>query len=326
MWLGNVPRVRLAHLPTPVEELTRLRQEVERSPRLFIKRDDATGLAVGGNKARKLEFLVADALRQGACTLVTAGGPQSNHARMTAAAANRFGLNTVLVFDGEAGVPLQGNQLLDRLLGADMRFSSLPAPEALEEVARELRGQGRHPYVIPVGGSTGLGALGYALAMQELVEWGRDHETPIDHVVVASGSGGTQAGLEAVVWSQNLPSKIIGMSVSRAEAALAELVSAIATEAVRCVGLKREFSPADITVRDQYVGPGYAQVTPECLDAIELVAQTEGIILDPVYTGKAMAGLLGLIGEGFFEKEDNVIFIHTGGTPGLFAYADHFTG
>ncbi len=324
MWIGAIPRVRLAHLPTPVEELTRLRQEIGGGPRLFIKRDDATGLAVGGNKVRKLEFLVADALHCGADTLITAGGVQSNHARMTAAAANRFGLDAVLVFDGDEGAPLQGNQLLDRVLGAQTRFLSLPAPEALEITREELREQGKRPYVIPVGGSTGLGSMGYVLAMQELAEWGRDHETSIDHVVVASGSGGTQAGLQAVVWSQNLPVQVIGMSVSRDERVLAELVATIATEAVQHVGLTKVFSSEEITVRDEYVGPGYAQVTPECLRAIELAARTEGIILDPVYTGKAMAGLLDLIKQGYFAEDENVVFIHTGGIPGLFAYAEHF--
>lgn len=320
----TLPRVRLAHLPTPLEEARALSSALGDRVRILIKRDDATGLALGGNKARKLEFLVADALGAGADTLITTGGPQSNHARMTVAAARRFGLEAVLVLTADGDPEVQGNLLLDRVLGARVIFVSDEAESAMSEVAEDLCRAGRRPYIIPVGGSTPVGALGYVAFVQELAAQAFECRLGIDHIVLASGSGGTQAGLVAGTAVFPLPAQVTGISVSRDRAALAARVADIASEAARLAGSAARFGPDEIRVYDEYIGPGYARVTPGGLDAIRLVARTEGIILDPVYTGKAMAGLIDLVQRGVLPAGSTVVFVHTGGAPGLFAFAEHF--
>ncbi|HAI20315.1 MAG TPA: D-cysteine desulfhydrase family protein [Clostridiales bacterium UBA8153] len=323
MQLGAMPRVRLAHLPTPLEETVNLRRALGGGPRLFFKRDDATGLALGGNKARKLEFLVADALAKGADTLITTGGAQSNHARMTAAAANRFGLKTVLVLTGSGAAPRQGNLLMDHVLGAEVRFTTGEAAAAMEEVAAGLSAQGKRPYIIPIGGSHPMGALGYVACVQELAAQAFSTGVRVDHIVMATGSGGTQAGLELGVRLFHL-GQVTGISVSREKSALASRVADIAQGAVSLLGMDLALDPAGIRVFDEYIGEGYAKVTPEGLSSIGLVARTEGVILDPVYTGKAMAGMLDLWAKGAFGPDETVVFLHTGGVPSLFAYAEHF--
>lgn len=323
MQLSAIPRVRLAHLPTPLEEAVNLRRALGGGPRLFFKRDDATGLAVGGNKARKLEFLLADALAKGADTLVTTGGAQSNHARMTVAAANRCGLGTVLVLTGSGDAPRQGNLLMDHVLGAEVRFTSGDAAAAMEEVADELSARGKRPYVIPIGGSHPIGALGYVACVQELASQAFAAGVKVDHIVMASGSGGTQAGLELGVKLFHL-GKVTGISVSREKSSLASRVAGIAQGAASLLGMELEFDPGSIRVLDEYIGEGYAKVTPAGLHSIGLVARSEGIIMDPVYTGKAMAGFLDLLAKGAFGSDETVVFLHTGGVPALFAYAGHF--
>ena len=320
MLLDRLPRVRLAHLPTPVEELTSL-SALLGGPRLFMKRDDCTGLATGGNKTRKLEYLVGDAQAKGADTLITEGGVQSNHCRQTAAAARRVGMDCILVLQRGYAGELTGNLLLDQILGARLILVDDAAGRAAEsaKLEAELRAQGRSPYVIPTGGSNGVGALGYANCMREI---GDD----FDVIVTASGSGGTQGGL---VLGRKLfasPAQIVGISDGEPRAELAEMVLRVAREGAAVLEESLEFSDDDITIYDEYYGEGYGIPTPEMVDAVRTVARTEGILLDPVYSGKAMAGLIDLIGRGAFESDQKILFIHTGGTPALFAYRETFAG
>jgi D-cysteine desulfhydrase family pyridoxal phosphate-dependent enzyme len=303
----------LAHGPTPLEPLDRLSDWLG-GPRLLVKRDDQTGLALGGNKARKLEYLCAEALALGCDTLVTGGGPQSNHCRMTAAAANRLGLRCHLALAGPgAGAPT-GNLLLDHLLGARLHPTAArqyyEIEASIEAIADELRAAGRRPYAIPVGGASVTGALGYVDAARELS--GQLGE-PLDWIVVADGSGGTHAGLLAGL---DGPTRILGIDVGTRpdlDERVRELAAATAGAADRTV------PDGEIHIDHTRFGAGYGKPTPECLEAIRAAARLEGLILDPVYTGKAMAGLIGWIREGRFTEDQSVLFWHTGGAPALFA-------
>jgi len=321
MQIGKLPRVRLAALPTPLEEMGNLSKKLG-GPRLFIKRDDNTGLAFGGNKARKLEFLMGDALDKGADTIITAGGIQSNHARMTAAAANKLGFKTVLVLSGEKPSSYKANLLLDHLLQAEIRFlnarDSEQIKQRMEEIASELSSKGHNTYVIPTGGSNRIGVSGYALAMSELLAQANEKGIKFDSMVLACGGGGTQAGVVVGTKALNLNMGVIGISVSREAMRLKEMVASLANETAEHLGLSIPFRPAEIEVYDEYVGEGYAIPTTEGIEAIKLVAELEGILLDPVYTGKAMAGLIGLIRTGCFRRDENVLFLHTGGIPAIF--------
>jgi L-cysteate sulfo-lyase len=311
----NLPRVPLAFLPTPLEELERL-TKVLGGPRLFIKRDDQTGLATGGNKARKLEFLVADALEKGADLLITAGGPQSNHARQTAAAAVRYGLNCHLVLTGAAPADWSGNLLLVSLLGASFSWAGeKDLAEVMAQVAQDRQAEGWKPYVIPIGGSNAVGATGYVLAMLELAA----QSLEIDRVVVASGSAGTQAGLAVGARAAGFGGQIVGISIAAGQDILLPRLAALAGEAAALLGLDYAFSPTDFTLYDDYLGGGYGVMGRAEREAIELLARVEGILADPVYTGRALAGLIDLIRRGVFKKGENVLFWHTGGTPALFA-------
>jgi len=321
---AKLPRLRLAQVPTPLQEAPRLEQAFP-GPRLFVKRDDLTGPALGGNKARKLEFLLADARRQGADVILTVGGPQSNHARITAALSAALGWRCVLILDGEEPGSWQGNLLLDRLLGAEVRFAgSRPAEEVMSETAAQLRGEGWRPYPIPVGGSVPLGAVGYALALQELLTQASEQGLVIHRVYVATGSGGTQAGLVLGARVLDPSLRVIGISVSRRAEEIAPRVADLASGAGRLLGLPAAFSPEDVEVQDRYIGEGYGIPSSGCLEAVRLCAQTEGILLDPVYTGKAMAGLIDHLRRGMIAREENVVFWHTGGSPALFAYEQYF--
>jgi D-cysteine desulfhydrase len=306
-----VTRLRLAHLPTPLERADRLGAALGLPPgRLWIKRDDCTGLATGGNKARKLELLLDDALATGCDVLVTAGGPQSNHARSTAAAAARAGLDCVLVFNGEPPPRLEANQLLDVLFGAERRFvGSLGMDElngAIERIAGELREAGRRPYVIPLGGSSPLGARAYVAAAEEiLADLGHDDVL----VVTATGSGGTQAGLAARLGHE----RVIGVDVG-ALADPAATVRRLTLEIAALAGLPPPSGEPRL-VRDQ-VGAGYGATTDACRDAIRLAARSEGLLLDPVYSGKALAGLAALPPADIDARA--VVFLATGGVPALF--------
>jgi len=326
MLTSNIHRIGIAHLPTPLEEMKHLSQELG-GPRLFIKRDDQTGLATGGNKARKLEYLIADALAEGADTVITVGAVQSNHARQTAAAAAMCGLRSILVLGGFRPAQWNGNLLLDDLLGAQVHWAEkTPLHEMMIEVAVEEETAGHHPYLIPLGGSTPVGALGYVAAMEELMDQVKERDLNADAVVFATSSGGTQAGLIVGAKALGFRGKIIGISVARTEKSLKATLKELAPQTAELLGLQLSFDEADFIVYDDYLGGGYALMGDPEREAIRLVARTEGILVDPVYTGRAMAGLLDLIGKGVLGPEETVVFWHTGGTPALFAYSDELMG
>lgn len=320
--LSHLPRVEIAHLPTPLEEMPRLSRTLG-GPRLFIKRDDQTGLATGGNKARKLEFLVADALAQQATTLITTGAPQSNHCRQTAAAAAKFGLRAVLVLDGEPADDWTGNLLIDTVLGAEVRWAGgRERLEVVAEVAEEERAAGRVPYIVPNGGSNAIGAMGYVMAMAELMGQLAERGLQVQRIVFASRSGGTQAGLVVGAKAFGFAGRVEGISVDKTKPVLQEEVHRLAAKTAAHVGLRSTFTPMEFTIRDEYLGEGYGVMGDAEREAIRLVAQTEGILLDPVYTGRAMAGLIDLARQGMYRPDETVVFWHTGGIPALFAYQD----
>ncbi len=320
--LESAARVRLCHLPTPIEELERLSRALG-GPRILVKRDDLTGLATGGNKARKLEFLIADALAQKATTVITAGAPQSNHARQTAAAAARYGLQCVLVLGPLAPPSTQGNLLLDDLLGARVRWAGdLDRFAVMEQVAAEERAAGRKPYIIPYGGSNAIGASAYALAVEELVGQVTLQGLHLDRLVFASSSGGTQAGLIAGARASGFTAQILGISVDKPAPILQRIILDLLQLTAANLDLRLSLSAEDIQINDSYLGGGYGVLGDAEREAIRLVARTEGLLLDPVYTGRAMAGLMDLIRKGEISRQETVLFWHTGGTPALFAYAD----
>ncbi len=312
----DIPRLRFAHLPTPIESLPRLSSQLG-GPNLLVKRDDQTGLAFGGNKTRKLEFLVADAQAQGADLLITGGAAQSNHCRQTAAAAAKFGLACTLVLAGEPPERPSANLLLDHLLDAHIVWTTPDARDAtMVRVEEEARTAGRTPYLIPYGGSNEIGALGYVFAMEELM----GQNVHPDWIVVASSSGGTQAGLVVGARLFGYQGRILGISIDKPEVELSrDIVADLATCTAHKLGESLTFTQADILVNDSYLGQGYGVLSEREIEAIQLFARTEGLLLDPVYTGRAAAGLLDLIRRGFFKPGERVLFWHTGGTPALFA-------
>ncbi|MEW6308042.1 MAG: D-cysteine desulfhydrase family protein [Bacillota bacterium] len=328
MQTGHLPRVRLAALPTPLEPARRLGEALD-GVDLWLKRDDYTGVGLGGNKARKLEFLAAQALEQGADVLLTVGGQQSNHCRVTAAVAARLGLEAVLVLYGERPAAVTGNLLLDGILGAKVVFSGHDDAEGavavLEETAERLRSAGRRPYVIPLGGSSPLGTVGYALAVYEFISQANDLGLSFDRFIFATGSGGTQAGLMLGALASGSGIKVTGVTVSRAPERLRPTIASLVRAGAALAGCPMTLAEADVDVLDGYVGEKYGAVTEASLEAIRLTARTEGALLDPVYTGKAMAGLIGLARSGRLAGE-RVAFWHTGGVAALPAYADAFRG
>lgn len=314
-------RLTIAHLPTPLEKMERLTRHLG-GPDLFIKRDDLTGLATGGNKTRKLEFLVADALQQGCDHLVTTGAAQSNHCRQTAAAAAKFGLGCSLVLRGQAPENVTGNLLLNQILGAHVYWTgSRERVEVIPEVVAELEAMGRKPYVIPLGGSNVMGAAGYVLALQELMAQMSAQQINLDFIVLASSSGGTQAGLVLGARVYGFHGQIIGISIDHPADDLRMQVAALATATATHLGLGTTAVSDLVEVNDDYLGEGYAIVGEAEREAIQLTAQLEGILLDPVYTGRAMAGLIDLIRWGGFTRGQSVLFWHTGGTAALPAFA-----
>jgi len=317
----------LAQLPTPLHKLERLSAALQ-GPEIWIKRDDQTGLATGGNKTRKLELLIAEALAQGADVVLTAGAQQSNHCRQTAAATSRAGLDCLLVLAGEAPPPDRwtGNLLLDDLLGARIWWAGDQSPlEALDAAADAQRAAGRSPYVIPYGGSNAIGASAYALAFMEMwdqvASLSAQEPFSFDRIVFASSSGGTQAGLVVGAKSADFQGQVLGISVDKRAGHLRETVLALLPPTASRLGLDLSFSPQDVQINDAYLGGGYGVLTSVEREAIRLVAHLEGILLDPVYTGKAMAGLLDLVRRGEIGNGERVLFWHTGGIPALFAYA-----
>src|SRR5690606_2682256 len=332
MHLGAYPRIRLGHFPTPLEFMPNLTAHLG-GPNLYIKRDDCTGLATGGNKTRKLEFLAAEALAQGADTLITQGAVQSNHARQTAAAAARLGLKCKIlleerVSDASPEYGQSGNVLLDRLLGGDIvaRYPAGTNMQAeMEKLADALRGDGHKPYVIPGGGSNPVGALGYVACAQELLQQSLEMGLRIDHVVHATGSAGTQAGLVVGFGASNSQVPVYGVGVRAPKEQQEENVWKLAQQTLDYMGISQSaLSRSDVVANSDYVGDGYGLPTDAMIEAIKLAAQTDAILLDPVYSGKGMAGLIDLIRSGHFKKGENVVFIHTGGAVGLYAYRHLF--
>lgn len=325
MLTNHLPRISLGHLPTPLEELPRLSRALG-GPRLLIKRDDQTGLASGGNKTRKLEFSVAEALRHGADTLITLGSVQSNHARQTAAAAARYGLRCLLVLQGHPPATWNGNLLLDHLLGAQVIFSG---DRSREDVAQEVwqaqEAAGHRPYLIPVGASNEVGAAGFVAALEELDHQLKELNLTIDRVVFASSSGGTQAGLSVGAKALGFRGQITAIAIDNSRAELQAEVADIAAPLIRRLGLELSFAPEEVVAYDGYLGAGYAMMGEPEKEAISLLARYEGILLDPVYTGRAMAGLIDLIRTGEFSRDETIVFWHTGGYAALFAYATELT-
>jgi D-cysteine desulfhydrase family pyridoxal phosphate-dependent enzyme len=321
MLTDDLPRVAIAHLPTPLEPMPRL-TALLRGPELWVKRDDQTGLATGGNKTRKLEFLAADALEHEADTLITCGAAQSNHARQTAAAAAKFGLDCVLVLRGEMPAAVRGNLLIDQLVGAEVVWAGdNPLDQSMREVARELRDDGHRPYVVPYGGSNPVGVSGYVAAMGELILQCEARGLTFDHIVFASSSGGTQAGLMLGAEALGYEGRILGISVEPEADALRRTLADLATATADHLGLGLHLAPEDFAVNEDYLGDGYGVVGDLEREAIVTVGRAEGLLLDPVYTGRAFGGLLDMIRGGAFRPDERVLFWHTGGTAGLFGHA-----
>ncbi|MBI1200487.1 MAG: D-cysteine desulfhydrase [Phenylobacterium sp.] len=328
--------IRFAHLPTPFEPLPGLTERLARpgggGPALWIKRDDCTGLAGGGNKTRKLEFLVGDALANDADTLITQGAVQSNHVRQTAAAAARFGMACEIIFESRTGSNAvdynrSGNVLLDELLGASTRTvaAGTDMTRAMAEVAAEVAERGGRPYVIPGGGSNSIGALGYAECAMELVSQANEMGLEIDRIVTATGSAGTQAGLVAGLAVMGADIPVLGIGVNAPKDVQETRVYDLAVQTAALLGHQDRVT-RDMVVADcGYVGAGYGLIDQAVIDALTTIARSDGILLDPVYTGKAMKGLIALSQAGEFDGE-TVVFLHTGGAPGLFGYQSELEG
>ena len=328
--LSRQPSISLATLPTPLYEATRFRAALggpARCPRILIKRDDLTALGLGGNKARKLEYLVADAQAQGATTLITTGAVQSNHARMTAAAACAAGMRCVLALTTTKATPeLAGNLLLDRLYGATIRLVPSIDPmvavgnddPVVAEAADEERRAGRTPYVIPVGGSSAVGVFGYVSGTAELVDQLATAAIAPSHLYYASGSRGTQAGLTLGAKLCAAPYQVVGIAVSGGEPEKIERAKRIANEAAARLGLPERLDHPDLITDQQFIGRGYGIPTPAGLEAIAMLARSEGILLDPCYTAKAMAALVQHARAAQLDPAGSVVFLHTGGVPALF--------
>ncbi|MCF2947811.1 D-cysteine desulfhydrase [Paraglaciecola aquimarina] len=327
--LNAIPRVVISHSPTVLETMPNLSSILNRN--LYVKRDDCTGLAGGGNKTRKLEYLVAAALATNADTLLTIGGIQSNHARQTAAAAAKFGLSCELVLEDVKGTPKidyhqNGNILLDKVLGAKIHCVSddVNSNEYALELVKRLKQEGRKPYLIPVGGSSEIGSLGYVQCAQEIVSQIKQQALVLDHIVLATGSAGTQAGLLAGLILAGIDIPVMGICVSRPAAEQVALVTVLLEKTLILLGLDKKLAKGKVFANGDYYGEGYGIPTNETIEAITLSAQHEGVILDPVYTGKGMAGLIDLCRQGVFHEDSNILFIHTGGSQGLFAYQEIF--
>ncbi|GAC1387207.1 MAG: D-cysteine desulfhydrase [Herpetosiphon sp.] len=320
--LSAVPRYELALLPTPLQAAPRLTAALN-GPPIWIKRDDLTGFGFGGNKIRGLEFLLADALAQGADTIVTGAGPQSNHVRATAAGAARAGLEMVAIYFGSSSGRVEGNERLTTLLGARIQYTDDPERNSvdrrIEQVVAELQARGRRPYAIPRGGAAELGVLGYVAGARELAQQCDERGICPQAVVVATGSGGTHAGLVAGSKALNAPWQITGFTVSRPVVEARARVRQLAEAAVQRCALRVEIGEDDVLIHDGFIGAGYGVPTPAGATAISLAARTESIFLDPTYTGKAMAGMIAHVLAGSFAADAPIIFLHSGGEPILFA-------
>jgi len=326
MHLARFPRIKLAHLPTPLEFLPRLTEHLQ-GPNIYVKRDDCTGLASGGNKTRKLEFLMAEAIQRGANTVITQGAVQSNHARQTAAAAAKLGMKCEILFENRIGKPSEdylnsGNVLLDRLFGANTTHfpGGTDMNLAMDDLSRELSQQGAKPYVIPGGGSNPTGALGYVNCALELLHQANEQQLQIDHLIHATGSAGTQAGLVTGLKATHSGIPVLGIGVNAAREAQEQKVYELALETAEFVGAAGCVAREDIIANCDYIGEGYGVPTDSMIEAVKLLAQLEGLLFDPVYSGKGLAGMLDMIGKGEFKAGENIVFLHTGGSAGLFGY------
>jgi L-cysteate sulfo-lyase len=330
MNLDQFPRVHLTQAPTPLEFLPNLSRALG-GPKVYIKRDDNTGLATGGNKTRKLEFLIGDALKKGATHIVTQGATQSNHVRQTIAAANKFGLKTTALLEervsnAHADYYTNGNVLLDQILGAtiETRPGGLDMNHELIAVGQRLQAQGDVPYLIPGGGSNAIGALGYVVCALEIIEQAKSMGIQIRQVIHATGSTGTQAGLVVGLQGSGSGIDLLGISVRAAKQAQEQNVRKLARSTWELLNLPGEFPEDSVRAISDHVGPGYGLPTEEMREAVRLLARTEGILLDPVYSGKGFAGLIAQIKTGAYASTDNVVFVHTGGSAALFGYRDLF--
>ncbi len=331
MHLSRYPRLHFAHLPTALEPLERISAALG-GPNLWIKRDDCTGLSSGGNKTRKLEFLMADALEQGADTIITQGATQSNHARQTCAIAAKLGLECHILLEDRTGYDDEayvhnGNVLLDQLHGASI--STRPADSdmnaEMEQLALLLRDDGSKPYIIPGGGSNEIGALGYVNAAFELTHQANERSLRIDHLLHATGSAGTQAGLVLGMEAMNSGIPVYGVSVRAEKQKQEENVYGLLQRTAEFMGYSPDLVAREkVVANSDYVGPGYGLPTDAMVEAVKMLACYEGILLDPVYSGKGFAGLIDLVRRGHFKKDENVVFLHTGGSVSLFAYPEIF--
>jgi L-cysteate sulfo-lyase len=328
--LARFPRLHMAHLPTPLEPMENLTRLLG-GPRLWIKRDDCTGLATGGNKTRKLEFLMGEALAEGADTIVTQGAVQTNHGRQTAAIATRLGMRCIILL--ERRVPTEdpdylrnGNVLLDRLFGAELRDypGGGDMNAELAPVAEEVRAAGGKPYLIPGGGSNPTGALGYVNCAMELLHQANERSLRVDYVVHATGSAGTQAGLVTGFEAMSSGIPVLGIGVRAPKPKQEENVHKLALAVAEKIGIEGGIGRERVITNCDYVGGGYGIPTAGMVEAVQLFARHEAILLDPVYSGKGAAGLIDLVRKGYFSKKDNVVFVHTGGSAGLFAYRETF--
>ena len=330
MNLARFARRRYTEGYTPIEALPRFSSTLG-GPNIYIKRDDLLGLSGGGNKTRKLEFLVADALQQGADTLITCGAVQSNHCRLTLAAAVKEGLKCRLVLEervaGSYHPEASGNNFLFQLLGVES-VTVVPGGSdmaaAMQNVADEVFAAGRKAYIIPGGGSNPIGATGYVACAEEILTQSFELGLKIDRVVCASGSTGTHAGLVTGFYGNNADIPVIGINVSRTKEEQEPLVHDLVCKTADHVGIKAGIPQEAILCFGDYVGAGYSRPTPAMVEAVKLLARSEGILLDPVYTGKTMAGLVDLVRKGYFGTDENILFVHTGGSPALYAYLDAF--
>lgn len=330
MNLAGIPRRNYSYGPTPIDFLNNLSQHLD-GPEIYMKRDDRLGLAGGGNKTRKLEFLIADALKQGADTLITCGAVQSNHCRLTLAAARKEQLDCHLVL--EERVPnsydekASGNNFLFHLLGVN-GINVVPGGsnmmEEMEKVVERLRAEGKKPYIIPGGGSNEIGATGYVNCAQETIQQLFEQSLDIDRIVTPSGSAGTHAGLTVGMHGNNNQIPIVGISVNKSKDVQEENVFNLIQKTSRHLNVENTITKDSVKVFDDYVGPGYSLPTDKMIEAIQMLAQHESILMDPVYTGKTMAGFIDLIRQGYFKKGEKVLFIHTGGSPALFDYTSLF--
>jgi len=328
MLLSRYPRVSLAHLPTPLEYLPRLTKHLN-GPNIYVKRDDCTGLGTGGNKTRKLEFLIADAIEKKADVIITQGAVQSNHARQTAAAAAKVGMKCELIFekrvtDASVAYMESGNVFLDKLFGANIREveNGSDMNMEMENISSDLKEKGMNPYIIPGGGSNPIGALGYVDCILELISQANSMNVVFDKIIHATGSAGTQAGIVVGVKALNSKIPVLGIGVNANKKKQEEKVFKLACELCDFLGMPGLVEREDIIANCDYVGDGYGVSTDEMNAAILMLARQEGLLFDPVYSGKGLAGMIDLIKKDQLKKDENIVFIHTGGSAGLFAYHD----